>query len=314
LNYRIEALLTSNIIVNLSLLIGLVLFSINKIGFSYKKLYKNEIKEFLTYGLASVIAKIGLLLLTFSDRYIIKLFDSYDHVGIYNQVYNLSQISIVTLATVFISAITPKLNRSLEESLQRSKKLIRKYISLYLIYLLPITVYLSIFARQVAFVLLGKEFREGYTIIPYVMISAFIFGLTMFSDIYLKFSNKLKKIVVGVILASLINIILNLILIPVFDYKIAAFTTFVSYVFLYLYYIANNGFSYLKYKRNSSIVTQIVLVLVIQILLDQFIRRLLGYDMNVVLTIIEGLIFFTLYLIFINRKYFKKAIFKFINI
>ena len=134
------------------------------------------------------------------------------------------------------------------------------------------------------------------------MISGFIFGLTMFNDLYLKFSNKLKKIVTGVIIASVINIILNLIFIPLFDYKVAATTTLVSYTFLYLFYSSNDGFSYLKYRKNRIIVLRVFLILSAQILLDQLIRRYFGYDLNFWQTIAEGSIFLLIYCIIIFWK------------
>jgi O-antigen/teichoic acid export membrane protein len=301
LRYRVEALILSNAAINSVILLILILANTRHFRFSFKSVSKNEIKEFLNFGGVSVFAKAGLLILMFSDRYVIKIFDDFSNVGIYNQVYNLGQISLVTLATVFFSTISPRLNRELESNVSRTSKLIRKYIKIYIFYMLPLTVYLSLFAWQVAFILLGKEFRSGYTIIPYIMFSSFIYGITMFHDIHLKFSNQLRTVLLGVIIAVLINVTLNFILIPLFGYKWAAITTLLSYLVLFLYYNKHIDFSYLKYKTNLDHLKLITLVLISQVAIDLVIRKVLKIDINILFTILEGFIFLIAFFIITNK-------------
>ncbi len=307
LGHRVEALVLSNAVINSVILFVIIAASIHNLRFSFKSVSKAEIKEFVNYGGVSVFIKLGLLVLMFSDRYVIKIFDDFSNVGIYNQVYNLGQISLATIAAVFFSAISPKLNRELESNILRTNKLIRKYLKLYLLYMLPMTVYLSLFARQVAFVLLGKEFRPGYTIIPYIMFSSFLGGITMFHDVHLKFSNKLRTISTGVVIALLTNIILNFILIPLFGYKWAAITTFISYLLMFLYYSKIVSFSYFKYKTNINHLKLMVIVLLIQVAADLIVRKVLKIDLNLMFTIIEGIVFLLIFLV-ITNDYFKNKV------
>ena len=312
LGYRVEALIFSSAVINSVILLVLILANISNFRFSFKSVSKNEIKEFLTFGGVSVFAKAGLLILMFSDRYVIKIFDDFSNVGIYNQVYNLGQISLATLATVFFSTISPRLNRELEINVSRTNKLIRKYIKIYIFYMLPLTVYLSLFAWQVAFILLGKEFRPGYTMIPYIMFSSFIYGITMFHDIHLKFSNKLRTVLSGIIIAVLINVTLNFIFIPLFGYKWAAITTLISYLMLFLYYNKHVDFSYLRYKTYLDHLKLITLALISQVALDLIIRKVLKIDLNILYTIVEGFIFLIAFFIITNKSIRDKILYFFI--
>jgi O-antigen/teichoic acid export membrane protein len=291
LGQRVEALVLSSAVINSVILFILMASSIKFLRFSFKSIGKAEIKEFTTYGGVSVFVKLGLLVLMFSDRYVIKIFDDFSNVGIYNQVYNLGQISLATLAAVFFSAVSPKLNRELESSISRTTKLIRKYLKLYLLYMLPLTVYLSLFAREVAFVMLGREFRSGYDIIPYIMFSSLIIGITMFHDVHLKFSNKLRTISAGVLIAVLTNIILNFIFIPLLGYKWAAITTLISYLVMFLYYSKKVNFSYFRYKSNTNQLRLMAIVLIIQVAADLTVRKVLMINIGLALTIIEGIVF-----------------------
>ena len=93
-------------------------------------------------------------------------------VGIYNQVYNISQLSIVALVTVFFNTINPKLNKELEVRFEGANKLLGDYLFAYFLFGLPVIIYLSMFPRQIAHILLGPEFRSGYFVMPWIFISA----------------------------------------------------------------------------------------------------------------------------------------------
>lgn len=302
LGQRVEALVLSSAVVNSVILFILMASGIKYLRFSFKSVSRAEIMEFISYGGVSVFVKLGLLVLMFSDRYVIKIFDDLSNVGIYNQVYNLGQISLATLAAVFFSAVSPKLNRELESNISRTTKLIRKYLKLYLLCMLPLTVYLSLFAREVAFVMLGREFRPGYDIIPYIMFSSFISGITMFHDVHLKFSNRLRTISAGVLVAVLANIILNFIFIPVLSYKWAAITTLISYLLMFLYYSKKVTFSYFRYKTNTNQLRLMAIVLIIQVAADLTVRKVLMIDIGLALTIIEGIVFLLIFMGITNAR------------
>ena len=97
----------------------------------------------------------------------------------------------------------------------------------------PAIVYLSFFAKEISDILLGKEFRIGYNIIPFVFFAAFLHGAINFFELRLKFKDKLKKLSLIMIGATILNIILTIIFVSRFGYKWAAVTTTITYVVIF---------------------------------------------------------------------------------
>ncbi len=122
------------------------------------------------------------------------------------------------------------------------------YVYAFVLLILPLTFYVSIFARQVADFLLGKEFRQGFAMIPWIVTSSFLYGLTLFNETKMKFEHRFRPVLWGVIIACVLNAALNFIFVPLWGYSWAAISTFIAYLFLFLYYYLKDDFPYLRDK------------------------------------------------------------------
>jgi len=291
---RITSVLLSSIYIDIVVLIFILLFVRKNLAFSIRSISRKTLMVLYRFGSIGLIANFCFLLISSSDRYIIALFCTVDDVGIYNQVYNISQLSVVALVTVFFNTVNPKLNKELEVNFEGSNQLSSNYLFVLLLFGLPIITYFSLFSKQIAYVLLGEEFRGGYTIMPYVFISAFLYGLFLFIEIKFKFAEKLKDIAIGMIIASIINVGLNFIFIPMYGYKWAAITTFISYLFLFLYFYIQDSLGFLKNPHFVKKVIFSLLILLAQVIIDLTLRSF--YSINIWYTILEGIIFFVIYL------------------
>ncbi|MCD4730546.1 MAG: oligosaccharide flippase family protein [Bacteroidales bacterium] len=292
--YRITSVLLSTIFIDILVLIFILMFVRENLAFSIKSISRKTLKILYRFGSIGLVANFCFLLISSSDRYIIAMFGSMDDVGIYNQVYNICQLSVVALVTVFFNTVNPKLNKELEINFENSNRLNSTYLYVFLLFGLPIITYFSLFSEQMAFVLLGEKFRSGYTIMPYVFISAFLYGLFLFIEIKFKFAEKLKNIAIGMILASIINIGLNFIFIPIYGYKWAAITTFISYLLLFFYFYIQDSLGFLKNRNFVKKILLSLIILLIQVIIDLILRSF--YTINVWFTIIEVTIFFVIYL------------------
>ena len=291
---RITSVLLSSIYVDILALIIILLFVRENLVFSIKSISNTTLKVLYKFGSVGLIANFCFLLISSSDRYIIALFGTVDDVGIYNQVYNISQLSVVALVTVFFNTVNPKLNKELEVNFEGSNRISSNYLFVFLLFGLPVIAYFSLFSKQMAFVLLGEEFRSGYSIMPYVFISAFLYGLFLFIEIKFKFAEKLKNIVIGMVLASIINIGLNFIFIPMYGYKWAAITTFISYLFLFFYFYTQDSLGFFKNRNFTQKILLSLLIVLLQIVIDLILRSF--YYVNLWQTIIEGILFLLIYI------------------
>lgn len=302
LKYNISALVSSLAVLDALALLFLFLYNPANVAVNYRLVSREKLKEFLHYGAVGLILNISLLIITTSDRYIIAWFDSLENVGIYDQVYKLGQISVVALVTVFFNTINPVLLKKLETNFDTSVQLIRKYIKFFIVYGLPVVLYLSIFSKDIATLFLGKAFRVGYTMLPFIFFAAYLQGLSNFYELRLKFSNKYKKLSFIAILAALANLIATYIFVGLYGYKWAAIATLLTYVLLIamLHYYDREILFIVKTKKNVyyKISTVLTLQLLIYILTDTM------FQLHLFSKLIMGILFVVSYY-FIFKKHLK---------
>jgi O-antigen/teichoic acid export membrane protein len=307
----IDAMLNCNNIVNIIFLIYIV-YKFNKnYKISKNDISKKLITELITYGFATVFFNMSLLLLTSGDRYVINLFYSKEEVGVYSQIYGLAQVSIIAIGSIYNNIINPYQFKLFEEDICNENDFYN-YILLYIVVMLPFTVYFSMYSRQIANLLLGEKFRSGYKMMPCIMISCFIFGLSATHETRMKFKNKIKYICINVVIASVINIILNLVFIPMWGYELAAITTLVSYVILYamdIYFdfsVKYDEFITI-FKDKAGFAAPIFLLITVQIVVHYILINEFNYCSTIFYSVIEGTIFLSIYVTFTYLRFKGKA-------
>ncbi|GAB4310937.1 MAG: oligosaccharide flippase family protein [Bacteroidales bacterium] len=243
-NWRIEAIPVSMAVIDLLVLIFLA-FNSKSSGSIFKvRVEKQTYRDLIRFGTAGLLSNFLLMVIATSDRYFLVWFTDMETVGIYNQVYNLSQLSIAALAGVYINTVSPDLNRALEVDFEGAALKMRQYIHLYLLAAIPLVTFLTLFPKQIAFVLLGQDFRPGYIVMPWIFVAALLNGLFLFLELRLKFANRLRTLVWGIFFAALLNAALNYIFIPLYGYQWAAITTLVAYLFLVSFFYIREPFGF----------------------------------------------------------------------
>ena len=301
LNYGIEAFLSSTIIMNGLLIIGYIIWLGKKSFLNFFQIDIPVLKLLINYGGVGIILNLSLLILVNSDRYFIQWFDKIEHVGIYNQIYNLGQISVSALINVFMAAINPSLLHEYENNLEGSNSITNYYIRIFIYMFLPLTIYFSLFSKQLSTVLLGEKFRVGYPMIPYIMVSSFLYGLVLFNEIKLKFANSFRRIIILFLVSGLINIVLNLLLIPEFGYQVAAVTTLIAYFILFTGFYFSDSNQYFKDHGIQQLLLRILPVVLLQCLLDVILRKIIHLDINVILSVLEALLFLIIYILYTRK-------------
>jgi len=254
LDEDISALISSLFLINLLAIIILLIYNPSKIYISLNLIDKKKLKELLIYGSAGLLINVCFLIITSSDRYIIAWLGNLNQVGVYDQVYKLSQLSVIALVSVFFNTINPTLIHELETNFKSSKKLIRDYLNVMILIGFPIVFYMSFFSKDIANVFLGVNFREGYIIMPFVFFAAYLHGISNFYELRLKFTNKLKKLSLIIIFVTILNVLLTIYFVFLYGYYWAAITTTITYlilIFLFHFFdkdIINFSVSNLKFS------------------------------------------------------------------
>jgi O-antigen/teichoic acid export membrane protein len=258
----IEAFLLSTAVFNVALLIIIAPRYIFNLHLSLRQINKKDISLLFEYGKMGLFINVCSSLLVSSDRFLIERFSNIKNVGIYNQNYNITQITISTLVSVYWSSLSPFILRVLGGKRELVKKTVYAYFDLYFLLALPLCIYAMLYAKQIAEIMLGENFRAGYPIIAWVAISEFFIGLLFIPSMKLKLDNKLKILSLYYFSALTINIGLNIFCIRQFGYLSAAIVNAIVYLILLLCVYRHDVFNCFpqllrtyKFKLCASILT-----------------------------------------------------------
>ncbi|TCI25138.1 hypothetical protein EVJ32_11595 [Exiguobacterium sp. SH5S4] len=199
-----------------------------KISFS-----KDIFKKISDYGVPLVIVNLSAWILNLSDRYILSIYRGVEEVGIYTANYDIADKVMMLIVGIFIMASGPIVNRIWEhENEEKAKEFLEKVAGYYIIVCLPAVIGLSILSKVIAETFLGAGYSQGYIIIPFAALGAFLLGLQQRYHASFQFFGKNYMIAKLVGFSGGVNIILNILLIPTYGYLAAGVTTLISYLVL----------------------------------------------------------------------------------
>ena len=231
-------------------------------------------KKFTSYGLPLIGLFIFDYILAFSDRLLIGYYLGSDMVGIYGANYDLIKQIIIFLMIIQNLIIYPDINKSYEkEKLNKVNKLMNLNFNIYLIIFLPLTIFIANFSEFISSILIGKNFiYSSNLLLPIFSFMFFIYGIKMFHFDYIfqlkeKTITSMKIIFVG----SIINLLMNILLIPQFHLIGAASSTMLSYMCcLLLSFFIGEKITRLKFNILIKVVSFVSISLIVSYLLRYF--------------------------------------------
>ncbi len=214
---------------------AIFILELNKLKYNYKLNIKyfsvKVLKLIWSYGLPIVGIATANQIISVSDRYFIEIFMDASHVGIYSASYSLSEMSIFMFINILMMANYPDLVYAFENSGEKATiTLMRDMMSIYLLVLLPILFCIIVLSKDVIGIILGNSFLEANKILPWVSGGMFLMGLTNYFNKCFALKEKTKKLLFILVLIATINILLNIVLIPIVGITGAAVSTFISYL------------------------------------------------------------------------------------
>lgn len=191
------------------------------------------LKELTRYGLPISVNSSFLMVVHFSDRFLIAALLGEAAAGIYSAAYDLAQQSLALVLRSLGNAIPPLIFRAVEQSdYERALQYLERNFQLLGIVGALATVLLWMTAPYLCTLVLGEAFREAaLPILPVVALATFIVGLrTHHFLLPFLIRRSTGGLIVPSLLASLVNLGLNLWWIPRFGILGAAWATLCAYV------------------------------------------------------------------------------------
>jgi len=245
-----------------SLKIGLISFSFD---FSF-------IKTILRTSLPFWMGGIFIMLFFRIDSIMLKIFQNYTAVGLYNAASKLTE-GLSFLPIVMIMTVFPAMSKFHLTNKIHLNMLYKKSVKYLFIIILPISIGTTILASRIISFIYKSEFL-GSTIVLQILIWAEMIIFINYMMGYLLNSIDMQKFfTISGASCAFVNIILNLILIPVLSYIGAAISTVISQVinFILLYYFSSrkgyslNFFSLVKKPFLAAIIMSIIIYFVLEL-------------------------------------------------
>lgn len=225
LGYGIGAILLSEILILFLINLGYVYLLIKHQYFSLLKFSIDTIKEVIMYSFPMFIIAISFIIYMRSDVLMIQYFyDSYQ-VGL----YSLATLIVTKLQTPFtaISAATSPVFARLE--IEKGQGIFMNTFKISLILALPMSVGLYLVAEPLVEVVFGRDYSESIDVLKIYCVFMFFYCLNAVFSPIMDYIGKAKVRSVFIVISAILNIVLNLILIPKFSIVGAAISTLITY-------------------------------------------------------------------------------------
>ena len=206
-----------------------------------------EIKKMLIFGLMYLPTIIFIWIINFSDRYFLNYYSTLNDVGIYSFGYKIGQI-IYLLVSAFAIGWTPILFSITKEN--NAKEILATIMTYGFLILFSFALLISIFSEDIVRLVSVGEYIKSYKVVSLICFSNFLYGVYVFLFSGLMITKKIKNqpIIIGI--SALINIFLNILLIPKFGYIGAAYSTLFTYIVVVAgTYIVSQKCYYINYER-----------------------------------------------------------------
>jgi len=166
------------------------------------------------------------------DRIFINKYIGSSEAGIYSFAYNVGMIIDVLWASTnqaWVPWFYERMDANNYSAIRKRAKNFRDFFTLAYILILFVS-------PEIIKVMADKRYWDGLVIVPYIFM-AYYFNLMYSFEVNVEFyTRKTHLISIGTILGAVINVVLNIVLIPKYGYVIAAVTTVISNFFLFVFH------------------------------------------------------------------------------
>ena len=208
--------------------------------FSYKLLPKPLLKVDLRLWKHLMIKSIPFLVIFFFssiiyriDLVMLQFFKGETIVGLYGAADTIIR-NLILFPLVFIISVYPSLSKYSIKNKDKLYYLYKKSFLYVFLFSLFIVIGCFISGKFIILLMFGKEFIESVFILKLISIGGFFLFLSIINVYYLNAINKPAMNVKIFIVGAVINIILNLMLIPMYSYTGAAISSIISYFIIFI--------------------------------------------------------------------------------
>jgi len=214
-------------------LLGELIFIFSDIKLFLKHSFNTTyVKSALIFSLPLIFFALSSWFISFGDKYLLSYFIGLESVALYTVPYNL--VNLLFTTSVIVSGIMfPYLSEAWHK-----KKNYNFFFNLSLKYglllLIPASIGFLFLDKQIILLISGLKYLDSIQIIPYLIFFPLLNLISYLFYQNLLFRNKTKQVSLIYLIGAILNFVLNLFLIPLFDVVGAAISTLITYFFIFI--------------------------------------------------------------------------------
>lgn len=264
-------------------------------------------RKFLAMSWPLALAGLFSTIYIYIDSVMLGYWGQITETGWYNAAYRIIMFTTVPVGIITIS-FYPVLSKFFKESKERLQNIWDYYLGIMILMAIPLVVGGIILASKIIDLIYGQDFSSSILAFQILIIMA---GIVFFSKPLtqaLVVSNQQKKVFWITSVGAVINIILNLILIPKFSlYGAAIATVITSFLILFLLFIFVSKFTSVR-PFNSKLFPNLITISFSSMVMYLVISRPQIYNLNVFFSVLIGIIVYSsilfLFKLFLKIQYF----------
>lgn len=204
--------------------------------FSPKAIDQNLIRTMIMYSLPLIPTKILWWIVGSSDGFMVAGFVGNGENGLYQAAYKIPNL-ISTISTMFFYAW--QMSAISEYNSKERKKFYTKVFDAYVAIMFVGSAGMMLFLKLATNIITAKEFHSAYRMSPLLIVAVLFMSFCMFLSTIYNATNTNNKSLKSSMWAAGVNIVLNLILIPLFKVQGAAAATMIAYFVCFIYRIVD---------------------------------------------------------------------------
>lgn len=206
------------------------------------------IRSLVYFGLPLMAYESLTLILRLSDRYVIEALLGVEPLGQYSASYNLTAYLDIIIISGLVQAVRPMYIEIWEgRGKQATLSFLESTFRFYVIIGIPLILGFSLVAPEILVILSGERYAPGTVIIPYVAISFFLEGAILFLGAGLHINKNTNVFLKWALVATVLNIGLNMVFVPLYGISAAAVVTIASYI-VFMIGVTRNSFGLLAFN------------------------------------------------------------------
>lgn len=240
-----------------------------------KRQSQTLLASFGKYGAPLVGNLATTTVLNNSDRYIIEYHLQKTDVSTYSTSYSVVSAAFTMLSTAVMRGSYPTILKTYAQGdAAMTQKLVSQAVRYYLLLAVPAVAGIWAVSKPLAELLFAPEYVSGYKVMVWVALGMTFLGITEYSNKPWELSSKTWYIFRNSLIGGIVNLSINIFLMPVFGYMTAAYSTFIGF-FVYFCLSKLGSRKYMRWeiapKSYAAIIgSALVMALVIQTMMRIF--------------------------------------------